>query len=162
MGKKTPLYSGGNNPTVTPHSTPQRAVLPLVRAVLPLSQRYCRSTLAVLPRKGDEPRARTQTGTTVEEGRYYRWEAVLPPLLPHQVPQNPTREKAPRIDAAGAWQASGSTAEGPPAVLPLRSGTTAYDPQAVLPLVPRYCRWVTERAHREGDKLSKEAEGLGG
>ena len=28
MGKKTPLYSGGNNPTVTPKTAPQRAVLP--------------------------------------------------------------------------------------------------------------------------------------
>ena len=43
LGKKTPLYSGGNKPTVTPTSAPQRAVLPLGRAVLPVSQRYCRA-----------------------------------------------------------------------------------------------------------------------
>ena len=42
LGKKTPLYSGGNNPAVTPQAAPQRAVLPLGWAVLPLSQWYYR------------------------------------------------------------------------------------------------------------------------
>ena len=84
MKKKMPLYSGGNNPTVTPSLSPQRAVLPLERAVLPLIKRYYRFPRAVMPRKrGWDPE------------RYYRGgRAVLPPLLPLLVPQNPTREKA--------------------------------------------------------------------
>ena len=56
LGKKTPFYSGGNNPTVTPKTAPQRAVLPLPRAVLPLGpERYYRGG---------------QGGTTAYE-RYY-------------------------------------------------------------------------------------------
>ena len=43
MGKKTPLYSGGNNPTVTP---PQTA---MHRAVLPLGQGGTTIEQVVLP-----------------------------------------------------------------------------------------------------------------
>ena len=68
MAKKTPFYSGGSNPTVTPHFSPVEsgttawpAVLPLPLAVLPCSlgglareqeldpMRYCHGGRAVLP-----------------------------------------------------------------------------------------------------------------
>ena len=43
MGKKTSLYSGGNNPTVTPHTSPAESGTSAWPAVLPLGQRYYRS-----------------------------------------------------------------------------------------------------------------------
>ena len=55
-------------------------------------------------------------------------------LLPQQGTAQSDTEKTPQIDAVGAWYRSGTTAEDPPAVLPLRSGTAACDPSAVLPL----------------------------
>ena len=48
LGKKTSLYSGGNNPTVTPKAAPQRAVLPLQGAVLPLVLTVLPQMVAVL------------------------------------------------------------------------------------------------------------------
>ena len=51
MGKKTPLYSGGNNPTVTPLFSPHRAVLLLSRAVLPLVAAVLPRPPAVLPHR---------------------------------------------------------------------------------------------------------------
>ena len=68
-GRRCLYIVGGTIQPLPPHSAPQTAVLPLGWAILPLSKRYCRSTLAVLPCKG----AGTQSGTTVEAGRYYRW-----------------------------------------------------------------------------------------
>ena len=67
-------------------------------------------------------------GTAAVVGRYYRLRAVLPLYCRCEVPHNPTRKKTPRVDAVGAWYRSGTTAEDPPAVLPLRSGTAACDP----------------------------------
>ena len=121
MGKKTPLYSGGNNPTVTPKTAPQRAVLPQEAAVLPLPR-------AVLPWSLEGRRVTDPSGTAAVVGRYYRSWVVLPPYCRCEVPHYPTRKMTTRVDAVGAWYRSGTTAEDPPAVLPLRSGTAACDP----------------------------------
>ena len=72
-----PLYSGGNNPTVTPSLSPTESGTTAYQAVLPFPL----------------------SGTAAQGGwfpeRYYRGRrAVLPPLLPLLVPQNPTRENA--------------------------------------------------------------------
>ena len=103
MGKNTPLYSGGNNPTVTPHFSPAEsgttawpAVLPLPLAVLPLGpERYYRGGRAVLPHTSGTtaPTAAASTvkpdtkkdpsnrgGTSTRPQRYYGW--GLPAVLP--------------------------------------------------------------------------------
>ena len=124
LGKKTSLYSGGNNPTVTPHNSPAEG-----------------GTTA-----GGSGTTAPPGGTTVESGgqesdrpeRYCRggW-AVLPlvsgtaALLPLRSTALSDTKMTPRVDAVGSWYRSGTTAEDPPAVLPLRSGTTAAE---------RYCR----------------------
>ena len=70
MGKKTPLYSGGNNPTVTPKTAPQRAVLPQEAAVLPLITAVLPLPRAVLPLGPERYYRGGQGGTTAYE-RYY-------------------------------------------------------------------------------------------
>ena len=128
MGKKTSLYSGGNNPTVTPQNSPTEGgttaggngttaehsgtTAPPGGTTVVLGgqeryglERYCRGGRAVLPLK---------SGTA----------AVLPM---RSTAQSDTK-KTPRVDAVGAWYRSGTTAEDPPAILPLRSGTAACDP----------------------------------
>ena len=104
MGKKTSLYSGGNNPTVTPTTAPQRAVLPHKAAVLPLRPAVLPLPLAVLP-LGPE--------------RYYRGGR---PVLPHTSGTTaptavastvkPDTKKTPRIEAVLARDRSGTTAGG--------------------------------------------------
>ena len=47
--KGTPFYMKGPHPTVTPKTTPHRAVLPQVAAVLPLDLAVLPLPLAVLP-----------------------------------------------------------------------------------------------------------------
>ena len=77
MGKKTPLYSGGNNPTVTPKTAPQRAVLPQEATVLPLRAAVLPLHQAVLPCSLKGRRERERAGGDLV--RYCRggW-AVLP------------------------------------------------------------------------------------
>ena len=72
MGKKTPLYSGGNNPTVTPKTAPQRVVLPQEAAVLPLITAVLPLPRAVLPWSLEGRRVTDLSGTAVVVGRYYR------------------------------------------------------------------------------------------
>ena len=71
MGKKTPLYSEGNNPTVTPHTSPAESGTTAWPAVLPLAP--ISGTTAPLRGTTAGPRAvlpRWQGGTTANE-RYY-------------------------------------------------------------------------------------------
>ena len=63
LGKKPPLYSGGNNPTVTPHTIPAESGTTAWPAVLPLP-------LAVLPLGPEWYYRGGQGGTTAYE-RYY-------------------------------------------------------------------------------------------
>ena len=120
-GKKTSLYSGGNNPTVTPQNSPVEGgttaggsgtTAPPGGTTMKYGgqgrdgpERYCRGGRAVLP---------LMSGTAA--------------LLPLQSTAQSDTKKTPRVDAVGAWYRSGTTAEDPLAVLPLRSGTAACDP----------------------------------
>ena len=151
MGKKTPLYSGGNNPTVTPHTSPAEsgttawpAVLPLPLAVLPLGpERYYRSGRAVLPQTSGTT-APTAAASTIK----------------------PDTKKTPRIEAVLARDRSGTTAGG---------YQRYYRSGVVLPLVapkwyyrsgPRYYRWDQrgptergERAHQRSGKARRVCKG---
>ena len=61
----------------------------------------------------------------------------------------------PRVDAVGTWYRSGTTAEDPPAVLPLWSGTATCSTLAILPL-------GQNEAQKKGKELSIQAERLKG
>ena len=76
--KRTPFYTRGNHPTVTPKTAPQRAVLPQVAAVLPLDPAVLPLPLAVLPPRlgGLEERAGNVPSAVlppVTPKRYYCW-----------------------------------------------------------------------------------------
>ena len=72
LGKKTSLYSGGNNPTVTPQNSPAGAVLPQEAAVLPLGTAELPLRWAVLPRSSEGRRDTDPSGSAAVVGRYYR------------------------------------------------------------------------------------------
>ena len=70
MGKKISLYSGGNNPTVTPHNSPAEGGTPHKAAVLPLRPAVLPLPLAILPLGPERYYRGGQGGTTAYE-RYY-------------------------------------------------------------------------------------------
>ena len=76
MGKKTPLYSGGNKPTVIPLTSPAQSGTTAREGQYYRSGRYYRLDPAVLPRY---PGPCYQGGTTAREGRYYRLERYYRP-----------------------------------------------------------------------------------
>ena len=141
MGKKTPLYSGGNNPTVTPTSAPQRAVLPLGQRYYRSPSRYCRWA---------------QSGTT----------AVVRAVLPHTSGTTaptaaastvkPDTKKDPSNRGGTSTRPQRYYGWGLPAVLPLVA------PKRYYRSGPRYYRW-DQRGHTEkGNEPIIEAERLGG
>ena len=85
MGKKTPFYRWGKNPTVIPHLSLHRAVLPLGPAVVPLE--LC-TKAGKKGQGGGGPRAVLVT----EVERYYRSGVVLSCLLPLLLPPNLAQE----------------------------------------------------------------------
>ena len=141
LGKKTPLYSGGNKPTVTP--------------LLPRRERYysCASgTTACHYKRYYRSSSRyyrlAHSGTTAEGGRYYRTGAVLRPPTAAASTVKPDTKKEPSNRGGTSTRPPRYYGLGSLAVLLLWSGTTA--PRAVLPLVapkryyrsvPRYHRW---------------------
>ena len=147
MGKKTPLYSGGNNPTVTPQAAPQRAVLPLGQRYYRSPSRYCRWA---------------QSGTT----------AVVRAVLPHTSGTTAPTGAASTVkpDTKKDPSNRGGTSTKPQRYYGWGL-QRYYRCGAVLPLVapkryyrsgPRYYRW-DQRGHTEkGNEPIIEAERLGG
>ena len=76
MGKKTPLYSGGNNPTVIPLTSPaQSGTTAREGRYYRSTQRYCRSAWGPDPRAVLPPGKSGTTapgGTTASTQRYCR------------------------------------------------------------------------------------------
>ena len=129
MKKRTPFYTRGNNPTVTPKTAPQRAVLPQGAAVLPLGPAVLPPPLAVLSCSLGGLKKEHETGP-VRNCRGGR--AVLPLLGGTTAPTADAKcrttrheRRPPRVDAVGARYRSGTTAEDPQAVLPLESDIAA-------------------------------------
>ena len=79
MGKKTSLYSRGNNPIVTPHNSPAEGGTTAPPTVLPWR----------LEGRGDMDMG----GTAAVVGRHYRLRVVLPLYCRCEVPHNPTRKR---------------------------------------------------------------------